>query len=33
MQFNLLDDKGNSINGPFWNNPDIGGQLHADSEG
>ena len=33
MQFNLLDDKGNAIPGPFWNNPDIGGQLHADSEG
>jgi hypothetical protein len=33
MQFNLLDDKGNAIPGPFWNNPEIGGQLHADSEG
>jgi hypothetical protein len=33
MQFNLLDDKGNAIPGPFWNNPDIGSQLHADSEG
>jgi hypothetical protein len=33
MQFNLLDEKGNAILGPFWNNPEIGGQLHADSEG
>jgi hypothetical protein len=33
MQFNLLDDKGNTIPGPFWNNPEIGGQLHADFEG
>jgi hypothetical protein len=24
MQFNSLDEKGNAISGPFWNNPEIG---------
>jgi hypothetical protein len=33
MQFNLFDHTGNPFPGPFWNNPGIGGHLHADSGG
>jgi hypothetical protein len=33
MQFNLLDEKGNAVAGPFWNNPAITDQLQSDSRG
>ena len=33
MQFNLLDDSGNSTPGPFWNHPAIDKKLAADGEG
>lgn len=33
MQFNLIDDKGRTVPGPFWNNPTVGKNMPADVEG
>lgn len=33
MEFNLVDDKGRTVPGPFWNNPAVDQKMAADAEG